>query len=235
MLNIDLNKRKIKYDFLKDGYVIIDNFLQQNHADRIFNHFNSEMPQSWWSVSTRPAPNGENKIDYCVYNEENKILIEQKEKIANLAFDKSQFSYIFRRTLDDHVEGCYCVECELRKYLNTPEIHEFISRITDIPITDSFELFASWYKKGDFLSMHTDGGNGKVGFVYNISRNWRPEWGGLLHFLSATDSNYVEKVISPRYNALVLFDLSTTAGANHFVSHVNTSQEKRLSFTGWFK
>ena len=83
--------------------------------------------------------------------------------------------------------------------------------------------------------MHSDGDNGQVGFVYNISKNWRPEWGGMLHFLKQGDSNYVEKVVSPRYNALILFDLSTTAGADHFVSHVNTSQAKRLSFTGWFK
>jgi Rps23 Pro-64 3,4-dihydroxylase Tpa1-like proline 4-hydroxylase len=99
----------------------------------------------------------------------------------------------------------------------------------------SFELFASWYKEGDFLSTHSDGDNGHVGFVYNISKGWKPEWGGMLHFLKTGESNVVEKVISPKYNALVMFDLSTTAGADHFVSHVNTSEAKRLSFAGWFR
>jgi hypothetical protein len=88
---------------------------------------------------------------------------------------------------------------------------------------------------GPMVHAGSDGDNGQIGFVYNISKNWRPEWGGMLHFLRQGDPNYVEKVISPRYNALVLFDLSTTAGADHFVSHVTTSQAKRLSFTGWFK
>jgi SM-20-related protein len=74
-----------------------------------------------------------------------------------------------------------------------------------------------------------------MGFVYNISRGWRPEWGGMLHFLKHGEPNEVEKVISPRYNSLILFDLSTTAGVDHFVSHVNAPPHaKRLSFTGWF-
>jgi Rps23 Pro-64 3,4-dihydroxylase Tpa1-like proline 4-hydroxylase len=235
MLNTDLNKRKLKYSFLKEGFVIIDDFFQQDYADRVFNHFNNEMPQWWWSVSTRPAPDGEQKMHNCYYNDENSDLIEEKEKAAREAFAISQFSYIFRRTLDDHVKDCNCTECQLRAYLATSEIHNFITNITDIPVQHSFELFASWYKEGDFLSMHSDGDNGQVGFVYNISKDWRPEWGGMLHFLEEGRPNVVKKVISPRYNALVLFDLSTTAGADHFVSHVNTSQAKRLSFTGWFK
>lgn len=235
MLNPDLHKRKLKYEFLKDGFVVIDNFLQRSHADAIFEHFNTGMPQWWWSVSTRPAPDGTNTMHNCYYTEDNKSLIESKEKAAKEAFSRGQFSYIFRRTLADHVEGCDCMECNLRQYLSTSEVHEFIHSITDIKVTGSFELFASWYKEGDFLSTHSDGDNGQVGFVYNISRDWRPEWGGMLHFLKAGESNTVEKVISPKYNALVMFDLSTTAGADHFVSHVNTSQAKRLSFTGWFR
>lgn len=235
MLNPDLHKRKLKYEFLRDGFVVIENFLQAEHADAIFEHFNSGMPQWWWSVSTRPGPDGTNLMHNCYFTEENREQIEMKEKAAREAFSRGQFSYIFQRTLDDHVKECTCKECELRKYLSATEVHRFIHSITDIPVTGSFELFASWYKQGDFLSTHSDGDNGQVGFVYNISKNWRPEWGGMLHFLKQGDSNTVEKVISPKYNALVMFDLSTTAGADHFVSHVNTSQAKRLSFTGWFR
>jgi SM-20-related protein len=235
MLNKDLNKRKLKYEFLRDGSVIIDNFLIPEQADRIFNHFNEGMPQWWWSVSTRPSPDGENKMHNCYYSDDNAALISEKEDVARKAFANSQFSYIFRRTLNDHVEGCNCVECELRSYLATSEVHQFITQITDIQVTSSNELFASWYKEGDFLSTHSDGPNGQMGFVYNISRSWRPEWGGMLHFLKQGDPNGVEKVISPRYNSLILFDLSTSAGTDHFVSHVNApSYAKRLSFTGWF-
>lgn len=235
MLNTDLNKRKLKYEFIKDGIVVIDNFLNADYADKMFDFFDHDMPQHWWSVSTRPAPNGENKMDNCYYSDENIALIAEKEKAAREAFARTQFSYIFRRTLEDHVSGCNCLECQLRVYLATTEIHQFISAVTDIPVSCSFELFASWYKEGDFLSMHSDGDNGQIGFVYNLTKNWRPEWGGMLHFLKSGDSNSVERVISPRFNALILFDLSTTAGADHFVSHVNSSQAKRLSFTGWFK
>lgn len=234
MLNTDLNKRKLKYEFLKEGFVIIDDFLLLEHADRMFNHFNENMPQWWWSVSTRPAPDGENKMHNCYFSEENADLIAEKERAARAAFTNGQFSYIFRRTMNDHVKDCNCLECELRGYLATPEVHRFITQITDIPVTNSVELFASWYKEGDFLSTHSDGPNGKMGFVYNMTKHWRPEWGGMLHFLKPGDGNVVEKVISPRYNSLILFDISTSAGVDHFVSHVNTSAAKRLSFTGWF-
>jgi len=234
MLNKNLNKRKLKFEFLKNGFVIIDDFFLSEYADKIYHFFNYEMPKEWWSVSTRPASNGENRMDNCYYTDDNFSFIQEKEKIAREAFLNSQFSYIFRRTLDDHVEGCECVECQLRKCLATTEIHQFISDLTGINVNHSSELFASWYTEGDFLSTHSDGDNGQIGFVYNISKDWQPEWGGLLHFLE-NNSNNIDRVISPRYNALVLFDLSITSGTNHFVSHVNVNHSKRLSFTGWFK
>ena len=101
MLNTDLNKRKLKYDFLKDGFVIVDNFLIKEHADKIFNHFDHEMPQWWWSVSTRPAPNGENKMDNVYYKDENAEIIADKERTAKEAFARSQFSYIFNNLSDN--------------------------------------------------------------------------------------------------------------------------------------
>jgi Rps23 Pro-64 3,4-dihydroxylase Tpa1-like proline 4-hydroxylase len=68
--------------------------------------------------------------------------------------------------------------------------------------------------------------------VYKRQKEWRWEWGGLLHLFdkSPWDNGKVIKVIKPSYNSLVLFKLPRW----HHVSEVaRSANAKRLAFSGW--
>ena len=105
---------------------------------------------------------------------------------------------------------------------------------SSINVDKTNEVFASRFMPGHFLSPHHDEGKGKIGFVYSLSKFWRPEWGGALHFMR-DDYKTVTRIISPVYNRLTLFDIPSRNGIPHFVSHVVPGANvKRLSVTGWF-
>ena len=95
-------------------------------------------------------------------------------------------------------------------------------------------MFSSRFLSNFFLSPHGDKGKGKIGFVYSLSKSWRPEWGGNLHFME-DDYKTVTRTIVPIFNRLTLFDIPSRDGVPHYVSHVVPDvRVKRLSITGWF-
>ena len=81
-----------------------------------------------------------------------------------------------------------------------------MNSITTEKYTGSDEVFAACYTVGDFLSPHVDSPNGTLGFVLQMSKNWLPEYGGLLHFMD-DNRTVVERIEVPEYNSLTLFYL----------------------------
>ena len=232
MINPNLNLRELKYQFLRDGIITIENWLDPEYAYQLWHHLNT-MPRDWWCVSSRPAIDGDMHI--TEWTDENLEYIKACNQHARNAFAQDIFSYIFRRTANNHFQDCTCAECNFRRDVLSDEVVHFLDFITGYKITQTNELFASWYDGGDFLSPHSDGPNGVLGFVYNLSANWKPQWGGNLHFQNMQDETKVDKVNVPQYNTLTMFDIATTQGHTHFVSEVvGNAPEKRLAMTGWW-
>jgi Rps23 Pro-64 3,4-dihydroxylase Tpa1-like proline 4-hydroxylase len=237
MINSTLDIDKLKKEFKKLKKVRIIDFLDSKTAARVYNWFNTQMPDDWWYLSTMPKRPG---VDLATDNErmledyQSMAVNHYKSKLAHKAFDTGTFSYSFKRTIDNHVDGCTCIECEVKQLLNSKEVIEFLNKITDYNLTEPYELFASKYEHGDFLSIHHDGPNGRVGFVLNLTKDWRADYGGLLNVLTEDYSKVTDTII-PGYNTLTLFDSSTSDGFPHFVSHVNVQNKKRISYTGWYR
>lgn len=234
LINPDLDLNKIQSTFKEKGYVVIDNYLKDKAANKLNNYFTNEMPPDWWSVATFPSKNSD-KVSYFRNVPEENINIQNARQHSIEAFGKNQFSYSFYRTLDDHFKECECIECQVREFLDSNESLDFISKATELNIKGSNEVFTACYLPGDFLSPHQDSPNGKIGFVLQLTKNWRPEYGGLLHFLN-DDGDVVENVEVPKFNSLTLFLLPEDKGKLHYVSNVNPGAPGlRLSLTGWFK
>ena len=232
MINTSLNLRKLKYEFLKEGIVTIPNWLEYDYSDYLWDHINN-MPNDWWFVSTRPAVDDDMATTRWI--PENEDYINQCIEKARETFNNGEFSYVFRRTNGDHVDNCDCPECHFRLDLLSPEVTDFLHYVTGYKINSINEIFASRYDGGDFLSPHSDGPNGTLGFVYNLSKEWRPHFGGNLHFQSNEDETLIERINVPKFNTLTMFDLSTSQGHMHFVSHVvEGAPTKRLAFAGWW-
>lgn len=90
---------------------------------------------------------------------------------------------------------------------------------------------ATMYSRGNFLTTHddhVDREDRRLAYVINLTRRWRPDWGGLLHFTEEDGS--VRDTFFPHFNSLSLF----TVPQRHFVSYVPPfAMEERQAITGW--
>jgi SM-20-related protein len=90
---------------------------------------------------------------------------------------------------------------------------------------------ATLYASGNFLLLHNDETvteRRRIAYVINLTRHWRPDWGGLLHF-TGEDGSVVDTFF-PHFNSLALF----TVPQKHFVSYVAPyAQGARQAITGW--
>lgn len=236
LINPNLDIQKINEEFQQNKVVVIKDFLIDTEVEKLYKWFSEDMPADWWEVSSFPNPNEEESGPTFVRNTaENVEEIKRNYQFALLSFAEKKFSYNFFRTKENHYNDCTCHECEFRHWLVKDELLKFISDVSGTKYTATDEVFAACYSIGDFLSPHIDSPNGTLGFVLQLTKDWLPEYGGMLHFMD-DDRTMVERIEVPEYNTLTLFHLPENKGKWHFVSAVAPgTPEIRLTYTGWFK
>ena len=198
---------KIQADFLPSE------IAEQLHIDIL------NTPEEWWRRTYMVENN-------CTTHQ-NTIFERSLDWEAQLtnSLRQGKMTYQFTRSVE-HKEGCSCYECELKKYAAS-EMKEVVEKETGIAGLELAESFISVYERGDFLSTHTDKGKGDVAFVLNLTKGWKPEYGGLFH----SQRQYV----IPTFNSLIIMTLED-GGQNHFVSEVSQrATHSRLAFSGWYK
>ena len=123
---------------------------------------------------------------------------------------------------------------EFAEALGSEPILDFLRRITDEPHILFADAQATRYQPGDFLTSHDDnvaGKNRRLAYVLSLSKGWRAEWGGLLHFTDQTGQTVFRSIV-PRFNALSLFRVPQ----RHHVGCVAPFAPKpRISITGWLR
>ena len=120
---------------------------------------------------------------------------------------------------------------DLLEFMLGEEFLGFARRLTGTPELDDLYAHATLYTAGSFLKIHEDvtpAQDRRYAYVLGLTRGWRADMGGLLHFLD-DEGNVVETVV-PRYNSLTIFRVPMP----HLVSMVAPwVQEPRLAVTGW--
>jgi len=109
----------------------------------------------------------------------------------------------------------------------------FLRELTGDARIASADLQATRYRPGHFLTTHDDQADGKhrlYAYVLGLTKNWRPEFGGLLLLHDAAGN--IERGLTPGFNVLNIFRVPHP----HSVSQVASfSPGFRYSFTGWLK
>lgn len=219
--NID----KYKSNFEKNKKVQIKNILIDKIADFLFKQAITE--KNWVLATGFDAIKFEKKVN----KQFEKANSNQIKKVQD-KFKNDHFSYIFHRSMNNQKPSF--LEYALRKNMASEEFIGYLNKITNLNLKKLNTLFLSKYKGGNFLSPHSDKGNGKLAFVLNLTKNWKPQYGGILHFMNEEKTEIIESYI-PLYNNLMLFEVPE-AGIPHFVSHVVPYiKQERYSITGWYE
>ena len=232
-INPKLNLKKLAKQYAKNKKIVIENFLEEESAEVLYNFLNRDMPEDWWSASYKDFTK-KGEVKFLPRSSNNIPEIELQLMISQQTFAEGIFCYFFDRTRDNHYETCQCIECQYRKFVSSEETIKWFSELIDFDLSKTGEFFASRFLANHFLSPHHDEQKGKIATVLGLSKDWKPEWGGCLHFLEE-DYKTLVRSVQPGFNKLSIFDIPTANGVPHYVSHVapNVTQG-RISFTGWY-
>ena len=148
----------------------------------------------------------------------------------------TQYIFDTRRLGIEHTEvtgGEPDLADDVLDWLNSPAVLDFLRTVTGDCRIDLVDAQASRYRPGHVLTAHNDVSAGKnrlYGYVLNLTREWRADWGGLLVFHGA--DGHVEHGWVPAFNALNLFEVPT----RHSVTQVASfAPRDRYSIVGWVR
>jgi|TARA_R110001606_G_scaffold388670_1_gene554199 Rps23 Pro-64 3,4-dihydroxylase Tpa1-like proline 4-hydroxylase len=213
---------KYREEFSQTGQVIIKNLLPENQVEQIYQDYlnNNEFKVAFW---TGEEIEGEGTpIQYADKNTERyNILTKQVYELEG----NNTFSYRFSRT--------NWIQPLLYELWSSKIFSSYIEFITGQEnlrwVKDS--SFTSKYEAGDFLYTHTDINHGRIAFVYQLTKDWLPGYGGL--FMRMDDWVNVDHTIIPQFNQLTLFDVQGE-GTPHIVTNVIPGLKKsRMAYSGW--
>jgi Rps23 Pro-64 3,4-dihydroxylase Tpa1-like proline 4-hydroxylase len=207
----------------------IENFLDIEKANT-FHNMITGIPDHWWSIAVHPA-NMMSEIKFYVdMNINANMEYHQSKQFALNTYYNGDFAYHMHRDINNHYDNCYCGICKIKEHFKSDEIKSKLSNIVGENVVDYGYNFVSKYIEGDFLSIHDDKGNGDYAFIYQLTKDWNPSHGGLLHFC---ENNVVIRTDTPKFNNMTIFKITDSEPLDHFVSNV-TGKGERYAYTGWF-
>lgn len=222
---------ELKELFEKDKKIIISNIFKSDKIELIHRFLTRLLPQYWICATCIKK----DRLELPLNDKRNALRI----KMVNEAFSRNEFSYYFYRTFNANISQYSPIEYELRNYMSSSDFINFLNSITNLNLTKLNTLFVSKYTSNCFLSTHNDAGNGRIAFVLHLTKDWKPQYGGHLHFLNEERTKIIE-TFTPQFNSLMIFEVppkteNSDGGIPHFVGHVAPNVNiPRISITGWY-
>ncbi|MFZ5843518.1 MAG: 2OG-Fe(II) oxygenase [Pseudomonadota bacterium] len=223
-----------KERLLRTGRVQVHDVLRPEIAARLHECLSNEVP---WDVAFRDGGKSRTLRADVWRSMPGAQRIALHQRVCTEARQQFQFWYFSYMMVSAYMEqrmpGHFLNS--VVEWLNSAEfltIGRHVSGFDDIRKADGQ---ATLYGPGCFLTNHDDSGvpegqTRRMAYVLSLTKEWRAEWGGLLHFTSP--SGEVMETLMPRYNSLNLF----LTPQPHEVSFVAPfASQQRLSITGWLR
>ena len=231
MINDTLDIAAARARLQREARVQVADYLQPVAAERLRHCLAHEVP---WTLALRDGdgprtiPHG----DYAAMPADAQV--ELLRRVAESARGgEYRFAYDSYMMVSAYKEGRDpdLLLHRVLEFFNTPEYIGFVRELTGDAGIHRVNAQATRYRPGHFLRYHTDVDSSegrRYAYVLNLSRDWQPDWGGLLQFV-ADDGGIVDTFL-PRWNSLSLFRVP----AGHVVSQVAPwADVDRLAITGW--
>jgi len=230
-LNPNLDVRALAANYQAKRRLHIPEIFHPESAELIARCLEKDVPWGFAYNDGKPQFRRAEEMARLSPQEQQGILAE----IYGRAPDDFQYAYNCYPILDAYLGGWQQVPLldRVLEFLNTDEVLNFMRTLTGRSDIIKGDAQATRYGPGQFLKFHTDDVKEEyrvAAFVLNFTRNWDPDWGGLLQFYNERWD--VTDAFLPRFNALNIF----TVPQNHAVSYVaNYARSQRYAITGWFR
>lgn len=231
-LNPALDGDALAEEFARTGRLHIRDFLIDDDAAALAASLRQR--DDWLLVVNQDDKTFE--LDRSVQAE---MTAEQAGALEQAAFAGARYGFQFRyesiRVPDAEAERAAADDPLTRfaSFLSSDPVVALLRRITGKPGVDFADAQATAYGPGHFLTAHDDDVAGKrrhAAYVYNLTPQWRADWGGLLMFHGP--DGHVDKALVPSFNALNIFAVPQP----HSVSLVAPfAANRRYSITGWLR
>lgn len=228
MLNTNLDLPALRSEFGKARHIRIRDFLRPDAAHALA----AEFPALPWKLFAADG-SGVRVIDPSeIANDVGKqrtlqtALMSAASKGEGFAYMGVQLKVADRQL---HTTGLLASLCAT---LQSPQMLGLVRDITGSADVDGITAQASQFRPGHYLTRHVDDvgrERRKFAFVLGLTKQWHPDWGGLLQFFSKQgDASHAR---TPGFNTLDLFDISEV----HSVTFVAPyALAPRLAVSGWF-
>ena len=231
-INERLVAKKYNDKYVSQGYVAIQNFLQDEYAENFYHKLNNMNPTWWYHTSTTEVGKSETR-NFLDENTQKQITYKRNSALKLFSQSKA-FSYSFYRTIGNHYKRCNCKLCQFDKdIIKNPNFKKFVEEVTGEIDLKLGTHFYTEYKSGDFLYPHTDSPNGRVAIVLHMTKNWKPWYGGNLNLLDFDWKN-IKATLVPKFNSLTIMKIRNNINP-HFVEYIPPNvTEKRFAMVCWF-
>jgi Rps23 Pro-64 3,4-dihydroxylase Tpa1-like proline 4-hydroxylase len=233
MLNRSLDRAALAAKFREDGRIRIETVLDPEIAERIRAACINDVPFQFVAYidgkNVKIPPEEMAKFDPERFREFQGKLLDSASKGIGFFYG----GYLMAHKLDDTSNERMQFLHSVFEYLNSEEMLSFIREITGNDELKSADAQYTRFTPGQFLTRHRDENTTeqrRFAYVLGFSRNWHPDWGGLLQFFE--DDGTPRDAWAPTFNSMSLFDVKHV----HSVTFVAPfALEPRLSLTGWFR
>ncbi|SEK36409.1 2OG-Fe(II) oxygenase superfamily protein [Colwellia chukchiensis] len=206
-----------------NGFVQIAAFLPYQQARQLRTKIAQRGHFKQWNLLTTPYQ----PLSRIKDRISTKVIDNRRHVQAAQALQRQQFSFSFYRSSNKHAKQHG--QAALHQDLGSKVVALLKAQgLVTGQLQDSF--FAS-FKKGQFISYHSDGNAGKYAFIYQLSSGWQYQFGGQLE-LYPKKLKFFKHVLAPTFNTLTLLKLSHPMP--HSVRVLNNPAHKhRITISGW--
>jgi SM-20-related protein len=226
-LNSDLDLEELGLILRRDGRVLIRDFFDPIVAEAL----TSAIEKIDWSLTYRDVHGDRLLTGAQLRGLTPQQKSELTEGISHVARNEFEFSFFTDSLAAAAQRGDAELLARFMRWMADDVFMTVMRKISGITQINRVYAQATMYSRGSFLMAHDDhveAEDRRLAYVFNLTRQWRPDWGGLLHF-PAPDGNVLDTFF-PHFNSLSLFSVPQT----HFVSYVPPfAQAERTAITGW--
>lgn len=213
MISRSIDIWKHSEEYLDKGITVINNFLEPYYVDYLTELLYGKEDRWIHSLESEEMglkEYGPGKINDIEAYENHKFSVYQSYKYAKPAYSQHKLSGV---NSDD-----------LRVFSNKDFV-KFVAFITSHNLYSLSFVQTAKYEEGDLgYSYIPKGKDHKVNFLYDLTKDWKLDFGGLF-FLENCETGDIHH-IKPSFNSITLYDKSKFMSYNRIITPVTISKSK---------